>query len=43
MDSLKLIRNSQDLDYTRDPQLFFELYRKKLEDYASRKKVPSWE
>ena len=37
MDSLKLILNSQDVDYTKYPQLFFELCRNKLDHHAPRK------
>ena len=38
MDSLKLTLNSQDVDYTKNPQLFFELCRNELEHHAPRKK-----
>ena len=38
MDSLKLTLNSQDDDYTKNRQLFFELCRNKLEHHAQRKK-----
>ena len=38
MDSLKLILNSQYVDYTKYPQLFFELCRNKLDHHAPRKK-----
>ena len=44
MDSLKLTLNSQDVDYTKNPQLFFELCWNELEHHAPRKKkVPPWE
>ena len=44
MDSIKLTLNSQDVDYTRNPQLFFELCWNELEHHAPRKKkVPPWE
>ena len=35
---LKLTLNSQDVDYTKNPQLFFELCRNELEHHAPRKK-----
>ena len=38
MDSLKLTLNSQDVDYTKNLQLFFELCRYELEYHAPRKK-----
>ena len=38
MDSLKLTLNSQDVDYTKNTQLFFELCRNELEHHAPRKK-----
>ena len=38
MDSLKLNLNSQAIDYTEIPQLFFELCRNELEHHAPRKK-----
>ena len=38
MDSLKLTLNSQDINYPKNPQLFFELCRNELEDHASKKK-----
>ena len=38
MDSIKLTLNSQDVDYTRNPQLFFELCWNELEHHAPRKK-----
>ena len=38
MDSLKLTLNSQDVDYTENPQLFFELCRDELELHVPRKK-----
>ena len=38
MDSLKITLNSQDVDYTKNPQLFFELCRYELEHHAPRKK-----
>ena len=38
MDSLKSTLNSQDGDYTKNPQLFFELCQNELEYYAPRKK-----
>ena len=38
MDSLKLTLNSQDVDYTKNPQLFFELCRNELEHHAPRKR-----
>ena len=38
MDSLKLTWNSQDVDYTKNPQLLFELCRNELEYHAPRKK-----
>ena len=38
MDSLKLTINSQDVDYTKNPQLFFELCRNELEHHDPRKK-----
>ena len=38
MDSLKLTINSQDVDYTKNPQLFFELCRNELDHHAPRKK-----
>ena len=41
MDSLKLTLNSQDVDYTKNPQLFFELCRNELEHHAPRKKSTS--
>ena len=43
MDSLKLTLNSQDVDYTKNPQLFFELCRNELEHHATRKKSTSVE
>ena len=39
MDSLKLTLNGQDVDYTKKPELFFELCRNDLEDHAPRKKI----
>ena len=41
MDSLKLTLNSRDVDYTRNPQLFFELCWNELEHHAPRKKSTS--
>ena len=41
MDFLKLTLNSQDVDYTKNPQLFFELCRNELEHHAPRKKSTS--
>ena len=41
MDSLKLTLNSQDVDYTKNPQLFFELCWNELEHHAPRKKSTS--
>ena len=41
MDSLKLTRNSQDVDWTKNRQLFFELCRNELEYHAPRKKSTS--
>ena len=41
MDSLKLTLNSQDINYPKNPQLFFELCRNELGDHASRKKSTS--
>ena len=41
MDSLKLTINSQDVDYTKNPQLFFELCRNELDHHAPRKKSTS--
>ena len=38
MDSLNLTLNSQDVDYTKNLQLFFELCRNELEHHATRKK-----
>ena len=38
MDFLKLTLNSQDVDYTKSPQLFFELCWNELEHHAPRKK-----
>ena len=38
MDSLKLTLNSQDVDYDKNPQLFFELCRNEPEHHAPRKK-----
>ena len=38
MDSLKLTLNSQDVNYTKNPQLFFELCQNELDHHASRKK-----
>ena len=38
MDSLRLNLNSQAVDYTKIPQLFFELRRNELEHHAPRKK-----
>ena len=38
MDFLKLTSNSQDVDYTKNPHLFFELCRNELEHHAPRKK-----
>ena len=43
MDSLKLTLNSQDVDYTKNPQLFFELCRNELEHHDTRKKSTSVE
>ena len=44
MDSLKLTLNSEDVDYTKNPQQFFELCQNKLEHHAPRKKkVHPWE
>ena len=37
MDCLKLTLNSQDVDYTKNPQLFFELCWNELEHHAPRK------
>ena len=42
MGSLKLTLNSQDVDYTKNPQLYFEICRNELEYNAQRKKVPPW-
>ena len=39
MDSLKLTLNGQDVDYTKKPELFFELCRNELEHRAPRKKI----
>ena len=39
MDSLKLTLNGQDVDYTKKPELFFELCRNDLEHHAPRKKI----
>ena len=41
MDSLKLTLNSQDVDYTKNLQLFFELCRNELEHHAPRKQSRS--
>ena len=41
MDYLKLTLHSQDVDYTKNPELFFELYRNELEHHAPRKKSTS--
>ena len=41
MDSLKLTLNNQDVDYTKNPQLFFELCWNELEHHAPRKKNTS--
>ena len=41
MDSLKLILNSQNVDYTKNPQLFFELCRNELE-HLKRCLNPLW-
>ena len=41
MDSVKLTLNSQDVDYTKNPQLFFELCRNELEHYSPKKKSTS--
>ena len=38
MDSPKLTSNSQGLDYTKNPQLFFELCQNEIEHHAPRKK-----
>ena len=38
MDSLKLTLNTQDVDYTKNPQLFFELCWNELQHHAPRKK-----
>ena len=44
MDSLKLTLNSQDVNYTKNRQFFFELCRNELEHNAQKKKkVPPWE
>ena len=42
MDFLKLTLSSQDVDYTKNLQLFCELYRN-VEHHAPRKKVHLWE
>ena len=42
MDLLKLTLNSQDVDCTKNPQLFFESCRNELEHHAPRKVHP-WE
>ena len=39
MDSLKSTLNGQDVDYTKKPELFFELYRNELEHHAPREKI----
>ena len=39
MDSLKLTLNGQDVDYTKKPELFFELCRNDLEHHTPRKKI----
>ena len=41
MDSLILTLNSQDVDYIKNLQLFFELCQKELEHHAPRKKSTS--
>ena len=41
MDSLKLTLNSQDVDYTKNPQLFFELCRMNLRIMLHEKKSTS--
>ena len=41
MDSLKLTLHSEDIDYTKNPQLLFELCRNELEHHAPRKKSTS--
>ena len=38
MDSLQLILNSEDSDYTKNLQLFFQLYRIELEHRAPKKR-----
>ena len=38
MDSLKLTLNSQDVDYAKNPQLFFELCRNELDHHTPRNK-----
>ena len=38
MDSLRLTLNSQDINYPKNPQLFFELCRNELEDQKKKKK-----
>ena len=43
MDSLKLTLNRQDVGYTKNLQLFFELYWDKLKHHAPRKKLHPWE
>ena len=44
MDSLELTSNSQDVDYTKNLQLFFELCRNELGTSCYKKKeVPLWE
>ena len=38
MDSLRVTLNNQDVNYTKNPKLFFELCRSELEHHAPRKK-----
>ena len=38
MDSLKLTLNRQDVDYIKNPKLFFEICRNTLDHHAPRKK-----
>ena len=43
MDSLKLILNNQDVDYTKNPQLFFNYVGMNLSIMHQEKKVHPWE
>ena len=43
MDSLYLALNSKNIDYTKNPDLFFNICQNELNHHAPRKKVHPWE